>query len=187
MTQHETDGTPRGEPTTQERFREWSSRPASVTNGHLLASRIVWTVFLAISAFVGYRQLRLDNQLNTDRIEAAITRESDNCVDRNDRRESARMLAEETLAADQSALDRDQDALDNDVAIWTSVDDLFDDGIPEPARTTIFQGLNDRRVTIEHDQERLDGREVAIEATYALEPCPPISTDDGSVDDTQGE
>jgi hypothetical protein len=182
MTQPTTDEPTHGQG-TRERFLEWSHRPASVTNGHLLASRIVWTAFLAISAFVGYRQLRLDNQVNTDRIEAAILRESDNCADRNARRDSARVLAEETLAADQASLDRDQDSLDNDVAIWTSIDDLFPEGIPEPARTTIFQGLSERQETIDGDQERLDGRDASIEKTYALEPCPGIAVDTASTDE----
>ena len=181
--QSETDVPAPDEPTTRAKFREWSAQPASVTNGHLLASRIVWTAFLAISAFVGYRQLRLDNQVNTDRIEAAITRESDNCEDRNARRDSARVLAEETLAADQASLERDRDSLDNEVAIWTSIDDLFPEGIPEPARSTIFQGLADRDSAMDEDQGRLDGRDAAIDETYVLEPCPPIAVDTSSTDE----
>ena len=181
--QSETDVPPPDEPTTRERFREWSSQPASVTNGHLLASRIVWTAFLAISAFVGYRQLRLDNQINTDRIEAAITRESDNCVERNDRRESARRLAEETLVADRDSLERDRDSLANEVVIWTSIDDLFPEGIPEPARATIFQGLADREAGMEENLESLDNRDASIEETYELEPCPAVAVDTSSTDE----
>lgn len=186
MTQQETDDMP-DDRTTAERFRAWRDSPASVTNGHLLVSRVVWTFFLATSAFVGYRQLKLDNQLTADRIEAAIVRESDNCQDRNERRTLARGLAEEALQADQNSLDRDQHALDSDVATWTAIDDLFDNGIPEPARTTVFNGLEDRQHQIEDDQEQLDGRTATIETAYELEPCPAIADGAGSSDDTQGE
>lgn len=48
--------------------------------------------------------------------------------------------------------------VDTDRQIWMAIDDLFDDGIPEPARTVIFAGLK--------------AREQKIEATYVASVCP---------------
>lgn len=171
--QSEIDATPDGPQTAREKFQEWIAQPASVTNGHLLVSRFVWTFFLAISAVVGYQQLKLDNQRTRDQIAAAIVREADNCAERNARRDAAGALAVEVLTADQASLNRDQKTLDNDNANWTTIDGLFEGGIPEPARTTIFQGLVARQETIDDDQEALDARVSSIETTYALEPCSP--------------
>jgi hypothetical protein len=169
MTQRETDGD--RQPTTRERFLEWSDRPASVTNGHLLISRLVWTFFLAMSAFVGYRQLKLDNKVTRESVAAAVVREGDNCAQSNARIVLAKDLAENVLVADRGFLESDQKALDSDEANWNSIDELFPDGFPEPARSTIFQGLADRQADLDDQQQRLDDREKQIDVTYVLAPC----------------
>lgn len=56
------------------------------------------------------------------------------CVGSNARRADARLVA----LAD----------VDSDRDIWDAIDDLFPDGIPEPARGTIFDGLDAREANI---------------------------------------
>lgn len=174
-TQSETDD----DLTTRERFLRWADRPASVTNGHLLISRLVWTFFLAISAFVGYRQLKLDNKVTRESVQAAVIREGDNCLETNARLVLGKDLAEQVLDADRAGLSSDQKALDSDVANWNSIDELFPDGFPEPARSTIFQGLSDRQADLDEQQKRLDERDDQIDATYLIEPCPGAAVQPG--------
>jgi hypothetical protein len=164
MTQYETDDSR----TTAEKFHEWKERPASVTNGHLLLSRLVWTFFLAISAFVGYRQLRLDNELTRDRIDHAISQAAAACQLTNERRDEAKLVAEGDIRQDQASLD-------SDLASWQAIDELFEGGIPEPARTTVFAGLTVR-------QGAIDTQSALVELTYQPATCP--STTQEIVDGT---
>lgn len=169
--QSETDVPEPDDQTTRGRFLAWADRPASVTNGHLLLSRLVWTFFLAISAFVGYRQLKLDNKVTRESVAAAVVREDDNCQETNARILLAKDLSEKVLEADRGFLESDQKALDSDVANWSSIDELFPDGFPEPARSTIFQGLADRQADLDKQADRLDARADQIDVTYVIVPC----------------
>lgn len=157
-------GTDDGDPETQVTFREWSNRPANVTNGRLLASRIVWTFFLALSAFVGYRQIRLDNQITRDRLDAAIIREVEDCIQTNELRALAKEVAEGNVKQDQAALDSDR-------ASWQAIDDLFPDGIPEPARTTVFTGLQVR-------QDAINIQSMLVDSVYQTSACDQVADDE---------
>lgn len=166
MTLEETDD-PTPETKTREKFRAWRTRPASVTNGRLLASRVVWTLFLAFSAYVGYRQITLDNEVTQDKLDQVAQRAADVCGQTNDRRAEAKEVAEGDVEQDQAALDSDQ-------ATWNAIDKLFPGGIPEPARTTIFTGLQTRQQAIIAQTELID-------TVYNPSPCPSgvgeVSTD----------
>ena len=151
MTQPETDDHAPENRTTLETFHEWRKQPAntSLTNGRLLGSRIVWTVFLALAVFVGYRQIRLDNQVTRDRVDAALVREVEDCLQTNEIRELAKEVAEGDVKQDQASLDSDR-------ASWHAIDDLFPEGIPEPARTTVFAGLQTRQDALNAQSELVD-------------------------------
>lgn len=159
MTQPETDERIPENQSTLETFQEWRKRPAntSLTNGRLLASRIVWTFFLTLSAFVGYRQIRLDNRITRERVDAAIVAQIQDCTQTNNLLELAKKVAEGDVRQDQAALDSDR-------ASWLAIDDLFPDGIPEPARTTVFTGLQSR-------QEAIIAQSQLVDAVYEPSPC----------------
>jgi hypothetical protein len=159
MTQQGTDGLDPGTPETRETFREWRRRPANtnLTNGRLLASRLVWTFCLALAAFVGYRQIRLDNQITRERVDAALVREVEDCIQTNDLLQLAKEVAEGDVKQDQASLDSDR-------ASWLAIDDLFPDGIPEPARTTVFAGLQSR-------QDALIVQSELVDTVYQPSPC----------------
>ena len=161
MIPHETD---ESDLETPVKFREWSSRPANVTNGRLLASRIVWTFFLALSAFVGYRQIRLDNKLTRERVDAALIREVADCIQTNGLREKAKEVAEGDVKQDQAALDSDR-------VSWIAIDDLFPDGISELARTTVFTGLQTR-------QEAINTQGQLVDSVYQPSPCDQVADDE---------
>ena len=151
-------------PTTRERFRQWSDQPASATNGRLLLSRVLWTVFLAFSAWVGIRQIQLDNEVTRERVDDALLREVADCHTANDRRDEGKQVALGDVKADQ-------DALSSDLASWQSIDELFPDGLPEPALTTVFTGLAARQIAIENQRELID-------EVYEADPCPEIPAGD---------
>lgn len=156
MTQPEIDD---GDPMTLETFQQWRKRPANtnLTNGRLLASRLVWTFCISLGAFVGYRQIRLDNQITRDKVDAALVREVADCLQTNDIRELAKQVAEGDVKQDQAALDSDR-------ASWLAIDDLFPEGIPEPARTTVFTGLQSR-------QDAINVQNDLVDSVYATSPC----------------
>ena len=165
MTQPETDDRAPEALTTLETFHEWRRRPANttMTNGRLVASRLVWTIGLALAAFVGYRQIRLDNELTRDRVDAALIREVEDCLQTNEIRQRAQEVAEGDVTQDQAALDSDR-------ASWLAIDDLFPDGIPEPARTTVFTGLQAR-------QDALNVQRELVNVVYEPSPCDQVADD----------
>lgn len=158
MTPHEIDD---DDPTTLERFREWRKRPAAVTNEHLLLSRGLWTVFLALSAWVGISQIRLDNQVTRERVDDALAREVQTCVDTNSQREDAKQVAVGAAEADQAALD-------SDTTTWQAIDAEITGGIPEPLRSTVFAGFAARQLAIDNQRD-------LIEVVYMPDPCDHIA------------
>lgn len=68
----------------------------------------------------------------------------DDCLTENARREVQLAVSLADVTSDRN--------------IWLAIDDLIETGIPEPARTIIF--------------EELDAREQLIATSYAAQPCP---------------
>ena len=136
-------------PTTNDRrrraaaLREWTAVPANVTRGWLLFVVAVAFAFVFFAIYVTISVVRLDNRVTRDRLEAAIRDQVASCEAGNESREEAKVVA---LLA-----------VDSDRSIWESIDDLFDTGIPEPARSIIFNGLT--------------SRENLIATTYKPEDC----------------
>lgn len=135
-------------PTTDRRrrgaaLREWTAVPANVTRGWLLFVVMVAFVFVFFSIYVTVSVVRLDNRVTRDRLEAAIRDQVQSCVAGNASRDEAKVVAVLAVESDRN--------------IWEALDDLFDNGLPEPARTIIFDGLT--------------ARENLIETTYKHEDC----------------
>lgn len=112
------------------RLRRWTRSPAIVTKGYLAFRDIVVLGFVGAIVIAGVTTVN------------ALRRED--CESGNRTRSNA---AEVALAD-----------VDSDRKIWIAIDDLIDNGIPEPARTVIFN--------------ELQAREIQIALTYAEQSCP---------------
>lgn len=121
---------------------EWLAVPARVTRGWLLASVLLGFVFLGCAIYAAVQTIQLDNRVTQERVASSIAQQIVTCELTNDRRAEAKIVAEADVVEDRK--------------LWLSIDALFDDGIPEPARTTIFSGLDSRQVKIETTYDPVD-------------------------------
>lgn len=124
-------------------LREWTAVPANVTRGWLLFVVAVAFAFIFFAIYVTISVVRLDNRVTRDRLEAAIRDQVESCQAANDSRDEAKVVALLSVESDRN--------------IWEAIDALFDNGLPEPARTVIFDGLT--------------SRENLIDTTYKHEDC----------------
>lgn len=158
------------------RIKAWLAVPASVTRGWLLLSVAIGFVFLGCAIYAAVQTVKLDNRVTQQQIAESVASQVTTCVTTNERRAEAKQVADESLAADQSSLDRDLEALHNDEANWEAIDGLFEGGIPEPARATIFAGLAVRANTLTSQQKALDSRQSRINSAYEPVDCKLIAT-----------
>ncbi len=149
--------------TTREKFRAWRKAHPDVTNERLLLSRGLWTIFLALSAWVGISQVRLDNKVTRERVDDALQHQFENCQATNARRDEGKQVALGAVSADQAALD-------SDMTTWQAIDSSIKGGIPEPLRTTVFSGLTAR-------QQAIEAQRSLIDTVYRADDCPPPSVD----------
>lgn len=105
-----------------------------------------WVLLVACMVFISVALIAYSVKANfnadRDRVDQTI---HDTCVATNDVRSRAATVAEADVTSDRQ--------------IWQAIDDLIPDGLPEPARTVIFSGL--------------DTRLARIKATYQQTHCPP--------------
>jgi hypothetical protein len=135
--------------TTLSRLRGWvkdvwikSGGPASVTYRWLIASVFVGFTFVGCAIYAAVQSYQTDNRLTRERVAESITQQVVTCMTSNDRRAEAKDVA----TAD----------VEEDRRIWEAIDALFDTGIPEPARTVIFTGLEVRQNKIEETYDPVD-------------------------------
>lgn len=120
----------------------WLTTPTATTRGFLLT--IVWVLVAFCGAGIYAAVWFADEQRQSD------------CENVNTIRANARLIA----IAD----------VDTDRTIWLAIDDLIDNGLPEPARSTIFDGLDNRYTKIDETYRRTNC------VTGELEPFPAILT-----------
>lgn len=149
----------------------WRKTPVHLTRGWVVFVVLFAFAFMGMAAYAAVTTVRLDNRVTRETVANSIAGQVDSCQTANDRRDEARKLAEDVLATDQRALDADSRALESDQASWQAIDDLFPTGIPEPARSTVFGGLNERSIDLEAQQAALSERSAQIDTTYAHTDC----------------
>lgn len=107
----------------------------------LLVTSVIFICFALITYSVKHN-------FDADSDRAAKARHDD-CIAANRRRADAQTVAEADV--------------DSDRQIWQAINDLVPNGLPEPAHTIIFSGLDDRLTR--------------ILSTYKRTECPPASGD----------
>lgn len=164
------------------RLRDWardawirSAGPAHISYRWLLASVLLGFVFLGCAIWAAVETVQLDNRVTQQQVADSIASQIATCEITNERRAEAKVVASDAIEADQASLDRDEAALHNDEDNWMAIDDLFETGIPEPARGIIFQGLEARQETIEQSQALIDKRREDLESTFRPTDCELIS------------
>lgn len=112
---------------TMSRPRRWFSEPVNFTRGFMLACI---TVGFAFTGFAMWGAINVVNDLRLQDCRAVNLRRSE--------------------AADVARADVDADRV-----IWNAIDELFDEGIPEPAREIIFDSLDTREqlITVVYSRE----------------------------------
>lgn len=113
-----------------ERFNRWRKSPATVTRGYLAFRDLILLGFVIAIVMAG--------------VTTVDSLREDDCEAENLRRTNTATVAMADVTSDRN--------------IWLAIDDLIEGGIPEPARTIIF--------------EELDAREDLITVSYAAQPCP---------------
>jgi hypothetical protein len=146
-----------GSHTLMTRIKRWLAVPANVTRGWLLLSVALGFLFLGCAIYAAVQTVKLDNRVTQEQVAEAIGQQVTTCVNTNVRR----MESAEVANLD---IDADQEALSNDRENWDAIGQLFDDGIPEPVRSTIYTGLEER-------QAKIEVRRVKVATTYAPSDC----------------
>ena len=154
MTQSTTDGEA---PPIRDRVREWIAAPIQVTRGWLLLSVLIGWAFVSIAIFSAVQTIRLDNRVTTDGIASAVAQQVASCSDANTRRLEAKDVALAALEADINGIDFDE-------TVWDGVDNALPEGLPEPLRTLVYEGLAARRQDMQKQRDR-------IELTYTAVDC----------------
>lgn len=115
----------------------------------LLVTAMIFICFVLITYSV-----KVNFNADQDRVDQTI---HDTCVASNEVRSRAATVAEADVASDRQ--------------IWQAINDLIPDGLPEPAHTIIFSGLDERLAR--------------IDATYKQVVCPkaPNQTSETSTTD----
>lgn len=161
-----------------------SGRSANLTYRWIFAAILLGFSMVGISIFAAVQTVKLDNRVTREEVAQSLAQQVETCITTNDRRREAAVLANEAADADQTGLEIDQTALDNDRANWEAADAEFPNGIPEPLRGTIFTGLDARQKAIDGQQTAIDKRRERIVSTYQATDCSLISLveDSSSVD-----
>lgn len=154
----------------------WMKTPANITRGWLLLSVGFGFVFLGCAIFAAVQTVRLDNRVTRDQIADSVQNAITACEATNARRAEARIIAEESAEADRVARLSDLAAVRGERDIWRSIDDFLEDGIPEPIRSTIFNGLDEREDGVVAQQEAIDRRLARIDTAYAPSLCEAVAT-----------
>lgn len=143
MTQTETDA-PENEKTLGriQKIRLWIAGPPNLTRGQLLLATLFGWVFVGCSIYAAVTAIQLDNRVTQERVEDSIQQQILTCVTSNDRRVEAKLVAEADVAEDRR--------------LWESIDSMFPEGIPQPARKIIFDGLMARQERIETTYDPVD-------------------------------
>ena len=145
------------------KIKSWMAVPANVTRGWLLLSVALGFVFLGCAIYAAVQTIKLDNRVTREEIAQTVAQQVTTCLSTNHRREEASEVA-------NADIDADEEAIANDRANWDAISELFDgDAIPEPARTTIYAGLDAR-------QAKIVARRAKVEATYTPTDCSVIGT-----------
>jgi hypothetical protein len=132
-------------------MKMWAAPPARLSRGWLVGGVLLAFFFIGLSIYAAVQQVRLDNRLTRELVEATVTVQSNTCLSDNVRIAKAREVALADVAADR--------------VIWTAIADAADEAgrpLPEELRATIFRSF--------------DNRENQIFATYVEHDCSPAAT-----------
>lgn len=122
--------------------RAWINTPASVTRGWLLLSTLIGFVFVGCAIYAAVTSVRVDNRVTREESRRSASAQVETCMSTNERRREARNIAAADVAEDRR--------------IWESIDDLFPTGLPEPARSIVFDGLDSRTLLIAATYQPVD-------------------------------
>jgi hypothetical protein len=154
---------------------ERSAGPANLTYRWLLGGIAIGTFFVGCAVYAAYTSYQTGNRLTSSQVAESIRQQVITCVLSNDRRADAKDIAEASAQQDQQGLASDQGALASDLASWQSIDDMFPDGLPEPTRTVVFDGLAKRQASLDRQQIAINDRVEKIATSYAPVDCSSIS------------
>lgn len=143
----------------RQRIGEWWHRQASVTNGHLLGSRIIWVLVVTLGIWGTIRTVQLDNRVTRERVDTAVAADQRACDIRNDTRAKAKVIALGDIANARQSIVADRSVWDD------GVEPLFPDGLPVSLRSVVDGAFAAREAAINVQAE-------LIEVTYVDEDCP---------------
>lgn len=127
------------------RMRTWAAPPARLSRGWLVGGVLIAFFFIGLSTYAAVQQVRLDNRLTRELVEASVRLQADSCQADNLRISKARDVAMADVEADR--------------AIWTAIAATADEAgrpLPEALSTTIFASLDSREANIDDTYQPVD-------------------------------